>query len=456
MAKSPDAFRTISEVADWLGIQAHVLRFWESKFTQVKPIKRAGGRRYYRPADMLLLGGIKRLLHDDGLTIKGVQKILREEGMSHVADLSGPLDELTLSQLGPVDAAPAVTPLPEPEIEEKGVVLDFRATAPEPPAPESSAEPEPITAPEDVAAPVDEMMQDPASAGEEMPDAVDTDAAPMAADEGEDTPYSGAEVEASSPDLVSELETMETVDETETETTDAAVSDSETIGQSLGRAERTAAETTSEAGDEAAEATPVQTTDQAPSEADQPQASEQTAEPTALPAFLRRPLGDASPQMPPVSDNTPPAMEVSSHDKPEDTKPEIAAAPEPQVASYDQDEAEPQTEPKQTEPEQAEPERQPEPEQQAEPVKPIQEPEPIQQSEPAAPPAPKPRVIDTPAVPSDSEIAAAPSLLSAAFRARGFSARQAAEIAPALAKFAALRDSMAATRKGGAPADRKD
>ncbi|MGB1034579.1 MAG: MerR family transcriptional regulator, partial [Primorskyibacter sp.] len=88
MAKSPDAFRTISEVADWLGIQAHVLRFWESKFTQVKPIKRAGGRRYYRPADMLLLGGIKTLLHDDGMTIKGVQKILREDGMSHVANLS--------------------------------------------------------------------------------------------------------------------------------------------------------------------------------------------------------------------------------------------------------------------------------------------------------------------------------------------------------------------------------
>src|SRR6056297_1470952 len=99
MAKSPDAFRTISEVADWLGIQAHVLRFWESKFTQVKPIKRAGGRRYYRPNDMLLLGGIKQLLHEDGFTIKGVQKILREEGMSHVASLSPPLDELTLSQI---------------------------------------------------------------------------------------------------------------------------------------------------------------------------------------------------------------------------------------------------------------------------------------------------------------------------------------------------------------------
>ncbi len=128
MAKSPDAFRTISEVADWLGVQAHVLRFWESKFSQVKPIKRAGGRRYYRPADMLLIGGIKKLLHDDGLTIKGVQKILREEGMSHVADMSQALDDTTLDQLDDMPAAPPVAELPmvEPE-EEKGVVLNFEA-----------------------------------------------------------------------------------------------------------------------------------------------------------------------------------------------------------------------------------------------------------------------------------------------------------------------------------------
>lgn len=92
MAKSADAFRTISEVAEWLGLQTHVLRFWESKFSQVKPIKRAGGRRYYRPNDMLLLGGIKRMLHDDGMTIKGVQKALREEGVKYVASLSQPLD----------------------------------------------------------------------------------------------------------------------------------------------------------------------------------------------------------------------------------------------------------------------------------------------------------------------------------------------------------------------------
>lgn len=99
MAKSADAFRTISEVAEWLGVQTHVLRFWESKFTQVKPVKRAGGRRYYRPSDMLLLGGIRKLLHDDGLTIKGVQKILREEGMAYVSDMSPPLDAETDAQL---------------------------------------------------------------------------------------------------------------------------------------------------------------------------------------------------------------------------------------------------------------------------------------------------------------------------------------------------------------------
>lgn len=120
MPKSPDAFRTISEVADWLDVQAHVLRFWESKFSQVKPIKRAGGRRYYRPGDMLLLGGIKKLLHEDGLTIKGVQKILREEGMGHVSDMSAPLDDL-LAELVDNKAAPE-----KPVVEEEtAVVLDF-------------------------------------------------------------------------------------------------------------------------------------------------------------------------------------------------------------------------------------------------------------------------------------------------------------------------------------------
>ncbi|MFD3189672.1 MerR family transcriptional regulator [Sedimentitalea sp. HM32M-2] len=103
MSKSPDAFRTISEVADWLGVQAHVLRFWESKFSQIKPVKRAGGRRYYRPNDMRLLGGIKKLLHEDGLTIKGAQKILKEQGVGHVAEMSQSLEEIddTAATTGP-------------------------------------------------------------------------------------------------------------------------------------------------------------------------------------------------------------------------------------------------------------------------------------------------------------------------------------------------------------------
>lgn len=84
MAKSADAFRTISEVADDLGIPKHVLRFWEVKFTTIRPMKRGGGRRYYRPEDMELLRGIRHLLHREGYTIKGVQKILREQGVEIV------------------------------------------------------------------------------------------------------------------------------------------------------------------------------------------------------------------------------------------------------------------------------------------------------------------------------------------------------------------------------------
>ncbi len=89
MDKSPEAFRTISEVAEALDTPAHVLRFWESRFPQIRPVKRAGGRRYYRPADVALLTGIKHLLHDEGMTIRGVQKILREQGVRHVAALAG-------------------------------------------------------------------------------------------------------------------------------------------------------------------------------------------------------------------------------------------------------------------------------------------------------------------------------------------------------------------------------
>jgi DNA-binding transcriptional MerR regulator len=85
--KSPEAFRTISEVATELDMPQHVLRFWESRFAQVRPIKRAGGRRYYRPEDVDLLRGIRTLLYREGFTIKGAQKVMREKGQRYVADL---------------------------------------------------------------------------------------------------------------------------------------------------------------------------------------------------------------------------------------------------------------------------------------------------------------------------------------------------------------------------------
>lgn len=108
MAKAKDAFRTISEVAEWLDTPTHVLRFWESKFTQIKPVKGAGGRRYYRPSDMDLLGGIKQLLHEDGLTIKGTQKLLREKGVKHVTGLG--------QSMTPVVPTAAPAPKPAPTI----------------------------------------------------------------------------------------------------------------------------------------------------------------------------------------------------------------------------------------------------------------------------------------------------------------------------------------------------
>ncbi len=114
MTKSAEAFRTISEVAEWLETETHVLRFWESKFSQIKPVKRAGGRRYYRPKDMLIIGGIKKLLHEDGLTIKGTQRIIKDKGLSYVSNLSKPLetDEIIIEESSQIKAKA----ISEPEI----------------------------------------------------------------------------------------------------------------------------------------------------------------------------------------------------------------------------------------------------------------------------------------------------------------------------------------------------
>jgi DNA-binding transcriptional MerR regulator len=84
VAKGPDAFRTISEAADELNVPQHVLRFWETKFSFIRPMKRAGGRRFYRPQDIAVLRGVKTLLHEDGFTIKGVQRLHKEEGLKRL------------------------------------------------------------------------------------------------------------------------------------------------------------------------------------------------------------------------------------------------------------------------------------------------------------------------------------------------------------------------------------
>ena len=122
MEKSPDAFRTISEVAEWLDIPTHVLRFWESRFSQIKPVKRAGGRRYYRPSDMRLIGGVKTLLHDQGMTIRGVQKVLREQGIKHVSSFAKALDsEIIDADVIEHEPAPADATAPAPAARETRV-----------------------------------------------------------------------------------------------------------------------------------------------------------------------------------------------------------------------------------------------------------------------------------------------------------------------------------------------
>lgn len=184
MEKSPDAFRTISEVAELLETPAHVLRFWESRFPQIRPVKRAGGRRYYRPNDVALLTGIKHLLHDEGLTIRGVQKMLREQGVRHVAGLSGQdVPDETASAEAALEAAlaanfapPAAQALPQEAAESAQIVAletalkarrvqaaepgDAVAAVATPPTAIPAADPEPPiaeAAAKPAAAPADEL-----------------------------------------------------------------------------------------------------------------------------------------------------------------------------------------------------------------------------------------------------------------------------------------------------------
>lgn len=151
MKKAPEAFRTISEVADILDTPAHVLRFWESKFYQIRPVKRAGGRRYYRPDDVALINGIRLLLQDRGLTIRGVQRILQEKGVRHVIELGADLPAARTGAIAGAIVAEAIEPedleaeglgaeaLPEPSSEVPALSM---AEAPaDPIAPPAAPEP---------------------------------------------------------------------------------------------------------------------------------------------------------------------------------------------------------------------------------------------------------------------------------------------------------------------------
>jgi DNA-binding transcriptional MerR regulator len=107
VAKGPNAFRTISEAADELGVPQHVLRFWETKFSFIRPMKRAGGRRFYRPQDIAVLSGVRALLHAEGYTIKGVQKLHREQGLTHVIAAGlGDNGSASLDALAVADSSP--------------------------------------------------------------------------------------------------------------------------------------------------------------------------------------------------------------------------------------------------------------------------------------------------------------------------------------------------------------
>jgi len=121
MDKSPDAFRTISEVAEQLDLPQHVLRFWETRFVQIKPLKRGGGRRYYRPQDVDLIKGIRHMLYDQGYTIKGVQKLLRDNGVQFVIAIGA----------GDMAAVEAIAQRRQAEIE-VGEAEDQAAAAPQP------------------------------------------------------------------------------------------------------------------------------------------------------------------------------------------------------------------------------------------------------------------------------------------------------------------------------------
>jgi DNA-binding transcriptional MerR regulator len=309
MPKSADAFRTISEVANWLETPAHVLRFWESKFSQVKPVKRAGGRRYYRPADMLLLGGIKKLLHDDGMTIKGVQKILREHGVKHVSDMSQSLEE----GLDTDELSSGITLDAEPDIPESATVLNFKSSPPKTSDPASEPEDVPEPSLEDSPAPIPEDAPEPTpeDVPEPTPESVvqSPEAPPSQPDQAPDTLAADAQDELP---VVTDPDTEDTGLSQAPDTLAGGAPDGveDTVRNALAETQTPVPEP------ETPEGGTVADSDQAEAASDAP-----------MPSFLRHreAEADSPPNMPPDTDTATP--DVEEEEKAEAPAPEPAPAP---------------------------------------------------------------------------------------------------------------------------------
>jgi DNA-binding transcriptional MerR regulator len=121
--KDPGAFRTISEVSDQLGVPQHVLRFWETRFPELKPLQRGGNRRYYRPADIAFAAALHQLLHQQGYTVRGVRKLIADHGAANLPALAGGTDPLPRRSVPP----PAAAPEPAPPVLPPAVVAELRA-----------------------------------------------------------------------------------------------------------------------------------------------------------------------------------------------------------------------------------------------------------------------------------------------------------------------------------------
>ena len=472
MSKSADAFRTISEVAEWLGVQTHVLRFWESKFSQVKPVKRAGGRRYYRPVDMLLLGGIRKLLHDDGLTIKGVQKVLREKGIAHVSSMSHGLDEVSAAPPpSPAPRTPAPQSIPEPDSDKMDAKADttntIRKFAPgmqtygeaktedDLQRPSFTEDAVVMPAGEEAAdAPADAAMPPVAPSDARSEELADTDLAPP-----EDAPQTRPEPEITqTAEVASDPEPDATPGpETEPETAEPPV-----VKKVVKKDDAEIAGHLSDASDAPRPPDPVPesgpvTSEPEPAPGPEPEPEPATGREPVVTAISTDDAGDtAAPDHPPASQDAdqddvpfvepvePPQDEVvfraSAREEPEaeDTAPETAASENsvdkpdaiPSFLSFARRTAPlaPPTAPESADADAAvtASEADPEP----------KEPDPV-------PAAPKPVILDVPDVPDEKDIPAEPALLSSLSTAT----HVAPEAAALIAQLAGLRDRMTAARK---------